>query len=123
MTQAAFPVDVSPAEVMRKRNLGEAIALCLELAGLEPKQVVVEGKHVDKAQWSRWVSGDEGIKWPKLRDLMDQCGNDAPLLWMVHARHYDLASLRQVENELERQNRELREENAALRRAMRSALG
>ena len=120
MTQVAIPVEVNLAEVARKRDLGQAIALCAELGGLEPKQIKIDGKVIDKAQWSRWISGDEGIKWPKLQQVMDQSGNDVPVLWMAHARHFDMASMRHLETELERQNRELREENAALRRAIRS---
>ena len=49
---------------------------------------------------------------------MDHCGNDAPLLWMVQARGFDLASLRRVESELQRQLRASREEVAVLRRAL-----
>ena len=73
---------------------------------------------VDKAQFSRWHAGTEGILWPKLQRLMDACGNDAPVLWMLHQRAYDLSSLRRTETETERQNRMLREENAALRRVL-----
>lgn len=120
MTQVSIPVEVNLGEVTRKRDLGQAIALCAELGGLEPKQIKVDGKFIDKAQWSRWVSGDEGIKWPKLRDVMDQAGNDVPVLWMAHSRQYDIAGMRLLETKVERENRELREENAALKRAMRS---
>ena len=49
---------------------------------------------------------------------MDRCGNDAPLLWMNHDRGWDLHAMRRVESETERQNRLLREENAALRRVL-----
>lgn len=118
MNQIAIPVEVAPHEIARKTTLGGAFELCAEVAGLEPKQIQAELK-LDKAQWSRWVSGAEGVIWPKFTAVMDLCGNDAPLQWMVHARGYDLGSLRHVETELERQNRLLREENAALRRAMK----
>lgn len=43
------------------------------------------------------------------------------LKWMVNARGYDLSSLHKRESELERQNRLLREENAALRRVLTEA--
>jgi hypothetical protein len=43
---------------------------------------------------------------------MDFCGNDAPLLWMLHARGYDLASLRKRESETEKELRIAREELA-----------
>lgn len=117
MSQMALPVEVTPQEVARERSLGEAIALCARAAGFTPKELQA-GLKLDKAQWSRWESGQEGVVWPKLTALMDHCGNDAPLLWMLHARGYDLHSLRKRESDVERQNRLLREENAALRRVL-----
>lgn len=60
--------------------------------------------------------------WPKFVKLMDVCGNDAPLLWMLNQRGYDLHSLRKQESETERQNRLLREENAALRRVLAGSI-
>lgn len=107
--QLGLPVEVNHAEVMRKHSLGAAISLCAELAGLEHKVIQSELK-LDKAQWSRWESGQEGVVWPKLAALMDHCGNDAPLLWMLHARGYDLTSLRKRESETERQLRLAKEE-------------
>lgn len=117
MTQIAFPVEVTAQEVAREKTLGGAIGLCLKAAGLEPKELQVHFKW-DKAQWSRWESGQEGVLWPKLTQLMDYCGNDSPLLWMLHDRRYDLHSIRRTETEYERENRLLREENAALRRVL-----
>lgn len=117
MHQVAMPVDVSPTEIMRKPSLGSAIDLCLEVAGLEPKQLQADLK-LDKAQFSRWQSGQEGVNWPKFSAVMDRCGNNVPVLWMAHARGYDLNAMRPVETELERRNRALVEENAALRRVL-----
>lgn len=65
---------------------------------------------VDKAQFSRWQSGAEGILWPKFSRLMDVCGNDTPVLWMLHQRGYDLHSLRKKESETERELRQAREQ-------------
>lgn len=110
-------VDLRPQEITREKTLGGAIGLCAKAAGYEGKQV--QGfLHTDKAQFSRWEAGTEGVVWPKLAALMDVCGNDAPVLWMVHARGYDLHSLRRLESATERENRLLREENAALRRVL-----
>ncbi len=117
MHQTAIQVDISAQEVSREKSLGGAIALCAKAAGLEAKQLQ-DQLHLDKAQFSRWESGGEGIMWPKLVALMDACGNDAPLLWMLHARGYDLHSVRKLESETEAQNRLLREEVAALRRVL-----
>ena len=117
MHQTAIQVDISAQEVSREKSLGGAIALCAKAAGLEAKQLQ-DQLHLDKSQFSRWESGGEGVMWPKLVALMDACGNDAPLLWMLHARGYDLHSVRKLESETEAQNRLLREEVAALRRVL-----
>jgi len=119
--QLGIPVEVSATEIARESSLGGAIGLCAKAAGLEPKQIQTELK-LDKAQWSRWESGGEGVVWSKLAAVMDHCGNDAPLLWMLHARGYDLNSLRKRESELERDLRRAREENAALRRVLQGAM-
>lgn len=112
-----MPNEVSAQEIAREKSLGGAITLCAKAAGYEGKEVQQELKW-DKAQWSRWESGQEGIVWPKFVALMDFCGNEAPLLWMVHARGFDLASLRRRESETERELRLAREEIVALRRVL-----
>lgn len=114
MNQLGFPSAVTAQEVSREKSLGDAIGLCIKAAGFEPKEVVAKLK-MDKAQWSRWESGQEGVIWPKLQSVMDLCGNDAPLLWMNNARGYDLSSIRRLESETERELRLAREEVAQLR--------
>lgn len=118
-------MEVSPTEIAREKTLGGAIELCVKAAGLEPKEAMdalrVDGKALDKGQFSRWTSGGEGVVWPKFKALMNFCGNDAPLLWMLHDRGYDLNSVRRIESEVERENRQLREENIALRRVLTGA--
>lgn len=111
MTQLAFPSEVTPQEIAREKTLGGAIGLCAKAAGLEPKQVQ-DAIKADKAQFSRWTDDKEGITWGKFSALMDVCGNDAPLLWMLQARGYDLASLRKQESETERALRIAKEELA-----------
>lgn len=119
--QLALPTDVTPAEIARKQSLGGAIELCAEAAGYELDKQLATDLGVDKGQFSRWTTGTEGIVYPKLRRLMDRCGNDAPVLWMLHDRGYDLHSIHRRESELERQLRLVREENAALRRVLTGA--
>lgn len=118
--QIAIPNEVRPEEIARENTLGAAIELCAKVAGYELDKELQQTIGADKAQFSRWLSGQEGIIWPKLERLMDACGNDAPVLWMLHKRNYDLHSLRRLETEVERENRLLREENMALRRALRT---
>lgn len=102
MNQISLSVKIEPTEVARKKTLGSAPELCAELAGFSLDKELQQRLHVDKAQFSRWISGTEGILWPKFCALMDVCGNDAPLLWMAHQRGYDLESMRQRESETEK---------------------
>lgn len=118
VNQLGFPSAVALQEIAREKTLGGAISLCAKAAGYEGKEVQdalrVNGKPLDKAQWSRWMDGSEGIVWPKFTGLMDFCGNDAPLLWMNLNRGYDLSSLRRLESETERELRLARERIAML---------
>jgi hypothetical protein len=118
MNQLSIPTEIRPEEVMRKQSLGAAIELCAELGGYSLDKTLQQELGVDKAQFSRWQSGTEGVQWSKFTALMDACGNDAPVLWMLHQCGYDLASLRRLESDVERENRLLREEVAALRRVI-----
>ena len=115
--QLSIPIELGNHEVERKQSLGAAIELCVEAAGLEPKRVTAD-LGLDKGQWSRWASGAEGVVWPRLEKLMDRCGNDAPVLWQVAQRGYDLHSLRRRESETERRCRLLQEENVSVRRVL-----
>lgn len=110
------PVPIE--EIARKKTLGAAIELCAEAGGFDLDKQLQMKLGVDKGQFSRWLSGTEGIAWPKLRTLMATCGNDVPVRWMLLQLGYDLNSLRQNESALERQLRAAREENAALRRVL-----
>ena len=116
--QISLPVEVRPEELARKRTLGAAIEHCAELAGFALDKELTQRLGVDKAQFSRWLSGQEGIHWAKFTALMDACGNDAPLLWMLQARGYDLESLRKTQTETERQLTLARQEIDALRRVI-----
>jgi hypothetical protein len=118
MTQPTLiSVEVPVSEVVRKPSLGKAIEYCAELAGYAydkelEKALNQHGVKVDNTQLTRWRQGAEGIKWDKFCGLMDVCGNDAPLLWMLHARGYDLSSLRKQESETEKLLRIEREARA-----------
>jgi plasmid maintenance system antidote protein VapI len=114
--QIGLPVEVTPVEVARESTLGGAISLCAKAAGLSPKEVQ-DALHADRAQFSRWTDDKEGITWSKLSALMDACGNDAPVFWMLAARGYDLHSLRRLESETERELRITRERLAAVEAA------
>jgi len=116
--QLSLPMAVRPEEIKRKQSLGAAIELCAELGGYALDKTLQQELGVDKAQFSRWQSGTEGVQWSKFEQLMDKCGNDAPVLWMLYKRGYDLNSLRRCETELEAENRRLREDLAAMKRVL-----
>ncbi len=115
MKQQQIPIQypTDPAELLRdvarKQTLGDAIKVCAELAGYEMDKQLQDDLGVDKGQLSRWQSNTEGIMWAKLEKLMDLCGNDAPLFWMLHRRGWDLRSIRKIESETQRQLREANE--------------
>ena len=117
MIQTQLPVEVPIADVERQADFGSAVALCISLGG-QPRKAVECELQLAGGQLSRWIDGQEGIKWDRLAALHAFCGNDAPVLWMAHASGYDLHSMRRKETETERENRLLREENAALKRVL-----
>jgi plasmid maintenance system antidote protein VapI len=117
--QISIPVDVRPDEVARKQTLGAAIELCAELAGFSLDKTLQSELGVDKAQFSRWQSGQEGIVWPKFTKLMDICGNDAPLMWMNYQRGYDLYAMRKRQTETQRALEAEREKNRELQDKLR----
>jgi hypothetical protein len=105
MHQLGTPTVVHEQEIARERTLGGAIQLCAKAAGYDLDKELQMALEVDKAQFSRWQSGQEGVVWPKLQRLMDLCGNHAPVLWMLHQLGYDISSIRKRESELEKQLR------------------
>ena len=73
-SQLALPVPLNPDEVTRKKSLGAAIELCAAVGGFDLDKELQLRLGVDKAQFSRWQSGSEGVVWPKFTRLMDECG-------------------------------------------------
>jgi hypothetical protein len=116
----AHPVSFEYA-VARARecsSFGAALQACALAGGLEFDKQVSVPLGFDKAQLSRWQSNSEGIREQRLAQLQAWCGNPIPTLYLVERAGFDAGSLRQRETEIERQNRMLREENAALRRVL-----
>jgi hypothetical protein len=109
-SQRALPHrQPGPDEVQGKLSFAGAIELCAECAGYDLDKQSSACISMDKARWSRVKGGTEGIKWEQLQAFMDACGNDAPLLWMLAQRGYDLHSLRRTETENERLLRETKQ--------------
>lgn len=104
--------EIDPALIYRQPTLTKALQLGQTLSGLDDAQFYgANGIVKDQAQWSRIMgqSGSANFPQDKLPLFMDIAGNEAPLLWLCHARGYDLSSLRQRESETERELRIARE--------------
>lgn len=94
-------------------SINAACAKCAEWSGLSDKVICIE-TDMDPGQWSRIKSGQAHPSSDFLLKLMDVCGNEVPLVWLIHQRGYDPHSLRRRENELERDLRMEREKTAKL---------
>ncbi len=103
--------SVDPQLVIRQTSMTKALHLCQTLSGKDDAQFYGQGGIVkDQAQWSR-IMGPSNHNFPheKLNLFMDLAGNEAPLLWLLQSRGYDLNSLRRQESETEKELRKERE--------------
>lgn len=107
--------SVDPGLIAQQVSLLGAIKLCISLAGFDADKEVYKALGIDAGHWSRIHRGEAHFPVDKLTSLMDLCANEAPLMWLVDDRGYDLGSLRRKETEVERLLRESREENEMLR--------
>lgn len=112
LSRRAASVVVTADMVEQQKSLLAAINLCVLLSGLDDKEVC-SSLEIQPAQWSRIQNGDAHFPPNKLNDLMDLCGNEAPLLWLANARGYGLHLLK---SEAERQRDEAQAELAAKER-------
>lgn len=109
--------QVDHALIVRQPSMSKALALCQSLSGKDDKHFIgPKGIVKDSAQWSRIMNaGQHNFPHDKFGLFMDLAENEAPLMWLLHSRGYDLTSLRLRETEFERENRLLREENDRLK--------
>ena len=98
---------IDPALIARQPSMTKALVLCQTMSGLDDKSFLgSEGVVKDAAQWSRIMSsGQHNFPQDKLNLFMDTAGNEAPLLWLLHSRGYDISSLKYCETETERKLR------------------
>lgn len=104
--------SVDYAALVKQTNMTAALNLCQTISGKQDKAFVGPGGVVgSQAQWSRILNeaGAHFFPHDKLNLYMDVAGNEAPLLWLLHSRGYDIRSLRKRETETEQLLREARE--------------
>lgn len=105
LARAPETAEVSMETIMRRKDFLGAINLCVELSGLDDKEIYLELK-IDPGQWSRMRHGDAHFPPNKLQSLMAVCGNRVPLIWLARSYGYELV---QIESETQRQLRIERE--------------
>jgi hypothetical protein len=77
--QQPFSEDV----IYRQPDMLSALHLAVQVSGLDEKQIYLP-LGLDKAQWSRILSGHAHFptnKWEQLISLLD---NEIPLIWLAH---------------------------------------
>ena len=115
LARKADPVEVPLDLVVKQHSLSAAIALCVPVSGLEEKEVYLS-LEIDAGHWTRIMKGDAHFPVNKLNNLMDLCGNEAPLMWLANSRGYGLVVLKtEAERRAEMAERALREERDKVR--------
>jgi len=104
--------SVDYAALIKQPTMTAALNLCQTISGKADKAFCGPGGVVNsQAQWSRILNDAGAHHFPhdKFGQFMDAAGNEAPLLWLLHSRGYDLRSLRQRETETQQKLREVTE--------------
>lgn len=104
--------DVPESEWGWKSEAG-AIASMIALSGLQEKTVAIECG-IDNATLSKVKQGSARPSESHLDAMMDATGSEAWLYFWLLKRGYDPRSLRRIESDVERENRELRERLEAM---------
>jgi hypothetical protein len=109
--------SVDYVSIVQQTDMTSALNLCQSISGKADKTFACPGGIVESAaQWSRILGEAKSHNFPhdKLNLFMDLAGNEAPMLWLLHSRGYDLRSLRKKETETEQALREAKEQIAQL---------
>ena len=104
---------IPEADLAKLTSEAKAVQYACENSGLQDKAIAVE-IGTDAAVLSKAKAGQARLNDDALDALMDATGIEAPLFAMLLRRGYDPRSLRRIESDVERENRELREKLAAL---------
>ena len=93
LSRKADKTDVPLNLIAKKTTMMGAINLCVQLSGLEEKEVYLT-LGIDAGHWTRIMKGDAHFPVNKLNQLMDLTGNNAPLIWAANARGFGLVLLK-----------------------------
>lgn len=93
----------------------KALRAMARASGLQDKALAVE-IGVDNATFSRVMSGQARFSEEQMTRFMDACGSELWIGWWLSSRGYDPTSPRRIESDVERENRELREQLEQIQR-------
>lgn len=93
LSRRAVMQDVPIELVVKRKSFLGAINLCIELSGLDDKEIVLS-LGLDPGHFSHLRKGKGHFPIDKINALMELCGNEAPLIWLAHVRGYGLVVLK-----------------------------
>lgn len=93
LSRAAPLLAVPMDSVQARKTLLGAINLCIDLSGLEDKEIYLP-MGIDAGHFSNIRKGKGHFPPDKLIDLMNLCNNEVPLHWLAHRRGYGLVVLK-----------------------------
>lgn len=82
--EARKTVPVDDILVRQCQSLLDAIHLCIHLSKL-PNYAIAEKLGIDRGHWTRMMQGQAHFPTNKVHQLMQLCGNLAPLQWLSQA--------------------------------------
>lgn len=86
-------VEIDMAVILRLPNKLAALNLCIQLSGLEDKEIY-GSLGIDAGQWTRIKKGEAHFPDNKESDLMRLCGNAVPIIWSAAREGYSLTPLK-----------------------------
>jgi hypothetical protein len=123
------PLRVIPETEWGWPSEAAAIADMIGKSGLQEKTVAIEAD-IDASTLAKVKQGTARPSENHLVRMMDATGSEAWLFYWMLRRGYDPRSMRRIETDVERENRELRERVAAMelereieRRTVRELIG
>lgn len=108
--RTAQPVSLDV--IYRQPDRLSAIKLAVQVSGLDEKQIYM-ALGLDKASWSKIMSGQFNFPTNKEEQFYDIVGNEIPLIWLAYRRGKGLHDL---EDAKDKTIRELQQSNDDLRR-------
>lgn len=104
------PQPISDDVIRRQPTLLSVIKLSIQVSGLDEKEIYIP-LGIDKATWSKILSGQFNFPTNKYEQFMDLVGNEAVLVWLNFRRGYGMVPLMDAKDKA---IRELTERNAQL---------